>query len=157
DAYPTSQGWQREECKINLYLFACAVACTTDDYLNLRFVNFSGLLSRSPSFWPLLRLLEWVINTPLMLLRMVINSPAWLWRRRWNGYIEECCNVLWTDAGLKITSSKLPDAPLSKHLQNWKMRLPEAFRGQDFTHHDIISLVDRFCKSSEYTDRTIGI
>src|SRR5271169_2575583 len=27
--------WQREECKINIYLFACAIACTVDDYVAL--------------------------------------------------------------------------------------------------------------------------
>ncbi len=25
--------WQREECRINVYLFSCAIACTVDDYL----------------------------------------------------------------------------------------------------------------------------
>src|SRR2546430_14199129 len=28
--------WQREECKINVYLFVCAIACTVDDYLSSR-------------------------------------------------------------------------------------------------------------------------
>ena len=32
DAFPGLEGWQREESRINLYLFACAIACTADDY-----------------------------------------------------------------------------------------------------------------------------
>jgi hypothetical protein len=32
DRFKTLSGWQREESKVNLYLFACAIACTVDDY-----------------------------------------------------------------------------------------------------------------------------
>src|SRR5438093_4391224 len=45
-AYRTAEGWQREECKINLYLFACAIACAVDDCFNVRLVNFAPLYSR---------------------------------------------------------------------------------------------------------------
>ena len=37
------------------------------------------------------------------------------------------------------------------------MRLPEAFRGQDFTHHDVISLIRSFCASSATKDKPIVI
>ena len=37
------------------------------------------------------------------------------------------------------------------------MRLPEAFRGQDFTHHDVIALIQRFCESSTTKDKPIVI
>jgi hypothetical protein len=40
--------WQREECKINLYLFVCAIACTVDDYLALPPKNLSRISERYP-------------------------------------------------------------------------------------------------------------
>src|SRR5579862_286321 len=156
-AYPASEGWQREEHKINLYLFACAIACTTDDYFNQRLVNFSPLRRWLPRLWPLLSLSERILNTPAMLVRIGINWRVWRWRKRWNSCIEECCNLLCTNVGLQLSSSALPRTALPKQLLTWNMRLPEAFRGQDFTHQDIISLIERFCASSQPTDQPIGI
>src|SRR5262245_21907459 len=48
DRYPTLDGWQSEESRANLYLFVCAIACTTDDYFAQRWVNFSALKNRFP-------------------------------------------------------------------------------------------------------------
>ena len=49
DRYPTLSGWQREESKANLYLFVCAVACTADDYLGLRWIDLKPVSKRVPS------------------------------------------------------------------------------------------------------------
>src|SRR5439155_2874515 len=46
ERYSSLAGWQREESKVNLYLFTCAVACTVDDYLALQPLIFSALTKR---------------------------------------------------------------------------------------------------------------
>ena len=61
-AYSASGGWQREEIKVNLYLFACAIACTADDYFNLRPVDFSPLGSRLPRLRMLLTAAQWILK-----------------------------------------------------------------------------------------------
>src|SRR5207302_7310464 len=81
EAYRTAEGWQREECKINLYLFACAIACTADDCFNFRLVSFKPLYSRISRLRPLLLSLEWALNTPASLARRAMNWPAWRWRK----------------------------------------------------------------------------
>jgi hypothetical protein len=44
DAYDGLLGWQREESKANLYLIACAIACTMDDYFALHWLNYMSSL-----------------------------------------------------------------------------------------------------------------
>src|SRR5215813_8740579 len=61
-AYRTSDGWPRQECRINLYLFACAVACTADDCFNFRLVNLAPLYLQLPRLRLVLAPLEWALN-----------------------------------------------------------------------------------------------
>jgi hydroxymethylpyrimidine pyrophosphatase-like HAD family hydrolase/adenine/guanine phosphoribosyltransferase-like PRPP-binding protein len=180
DACRKSGGWQREECKINLYLFACAIACTTDDYFNAPFVNFSPAYSRLPRLRPLLVPAEWAVNSCASLLRILTNCRAWRWRRRWNSRIQEVCDLLLGGTRLPAavgapivygralsrlrfadrassTSGKAPGLRLPVRLSNWKMRLPEAFRRQDFTHEDVISLIRHFCASNPPTNEPTAI
>jgi len=157
DAYGVSEGWQREECRINLYLFACAIVCTTDDYFNQRLLDLSLLRSRVPRLDFLLTATEWVFNTPASLLKILVNWRAWPWRKRWNSSLHEICDLLIAGGDSRMTSSIFPRVGLPERLQNHKMRLPEAFRAQDFTHQDVISLVQRFCAASEPNEAPVTI
>src|SRR5947209_4104557 len=121
DACRTSDGWQREECTINLYLFACAIACTADDYFNAPLVNFSPIYSRLPRLWLVLRPAEWAINSSALLLRIVSSRRSWRWRRHWNSRIEQVCDLLLTRTELPATLSSVPTAKLPERLLNWKM------------------------------------
>ena len=42
--------WQKRESAVNVYLFACAIACTIDDYLDEKTVDLSPIakIARSP-------------------------------------------------------------------------------------------------------------
>src|SRR2546421_9545759 len=92
DACRTSDGWQREECRINLYLFACAIACTTDDYFSQRFLNLNVLRSHLPRLQLLITATEWLLNTLASHLKIVANWRAWQWRKRWNSSLHEICD-----------------------------------------------------------------
>ena len=157
DAFPASWGWQREEIKINLYLFACAIACTADDYFNLGLVDFAPLCSRLPRLRPFLGPVEWTLNTSALLLQIAMNWRAWRWRKCWNSCIREVCGLLVAESESSIMRAAVPSVGLPERLSNWKMRLPEAFRRQDFTHQDVISLIERLRTSSVQTDRPITI
>ncbi len=156
-AYRQFDGWQREECKINLYLFACAIACTADDYFNLKRTDLSPLSSNLPRFRTLLGAAELTFNTLGWLLRIATNWRAWRWRKHWNICLEGVCDLLVGGTELRTTTSTFIKVPLPRQLLRWKMRLPEAFRGQDFTHHDVISLIQRFCDSCPSHDQPLTI
>ena len=157
EQYPALTGWEREESKINLYLFACAIACTADDYFGQKLKDLSQLVSRLPQLRLILRWADWILNTTAWLLRMATHWRAWRWRRRWTSFVEEICGLVLTETELRTDSDALLHVRLPKRLLKRRMRLPEAFRGQDFTHHDVISLVKRFCESSRPNDVPITI
>ena len=157
DAHRALEGWEREESKINLYLFACAIACTADDYFSQKLVDLSLLYSRVPQFWFFLRSADWLINTLAWLVRMVLNWRAWRWRKRWNSLVGEICDLLIADAELQTISSALAEVRLPQALLIRRMRLPEAFRGQDFAHQDVISLIQRFCAASRPSQEPVTI
>ena len=90
-AYRTFEGWQREECKINLYLFACAIACTADDYFNLRPVDLSRVRSQLPQLGAFFGFAEAAFNTISTLLKITMNWRAWRWRKHWNLCLEQIC------------------------------------------------------------------
>ena len=62
-----SAGWQGEERRINLYLFACAIACTLDDYLSARPWSLAAVARRFPAARTAVAVAESVLNAP----------PAW--------------------------------------------------------------------------------
>src|SRR5438093_3081724 len=70
---PTAAGWQRDECKINLYLFACAIACTADDYFAEKLKDLSPLYPHLPQLRPILRFANRLLNDAASLCRMVIH------------------------------------------------------------------------------------
>src|SRR5438874_5780041 len=97
DGYQALDGWQREESKINLYLFACAITCTTDDYFGSRLPQLSLLSSRIPRLRFLFMAAE-KVNLLGSLARIIWNWKAWRWRRRWNSCVAETCELLIADA-----------------------------------------------------------
>src|SRR5580658_9527916 len=50
--------WQGEERRINLYLFACAIACTLDDYLAARPWSLAAVARRFPRVQTAIRAAE---------------------------------------------------------------------------------------------------
>src|SRR5438094_8325153 len=156
--YPTFEGWQREECQINLYLFACAIACTVDDYFSLQLLDLFPLYSCLPRLLLLLRAAEWLAGAGRWLLTMIVDARVWQWRKQWNSCLEKLCSPLIAESEFRrVTPSAPTNFRLPKRLLKWRMRLPEAFRGQDFTHHDVISLIQRFCVSSTTKDPPLVI
>jgi hypothetical protein len=88
--YETVSGWQREESRANLHIFACAVACTADDYFALRRLNLKLLANRVPQLWPAISAFQSIAGTVQLGVR-VRDHPAWRWPRRW----DECVAEVW--------------------------------------------------------------
>ncbi|HLH32372.1 MAG TPA: HAD hydrolase family protein, partial [Terriglobia bacterium] len=157
DGYSVLSGWQREESKANLYLFACAIACTSDDYFGLRWLNLRPVAGRIPQqLKPALSLVQSIGDTVQSAIK-VQDIAAWRWRRRWDECVSQVCKLVIADAvgeaaafdairkiTLDLGSTRLPAGLLRR-----RMRLPEAFRSQDMAHHDVITLADRFSASDD--------
>src|SRR5215475_2379825 len=151
DGYQVLSGWQREESKANLYLFACAVACTADDYFAGRWLDLKQIKKRAPRLDPILSAVQSAADT-LQGAVKVADMRAWRWRRRWNECLAEACRLVLADAGcdmeplarIRRMAADLAVIPLPKGLRKRRMRLPAAFRVQDMAHQDVIALIERF-------------
>jgi hydroxymethylpyrimidine pyrophosphatase-like HAD family hydrolase/orotate phosphoribosyltransferase len=154
--YETVSGWQREESRANLYIFACAVACTADDYFALQWLNLKPLANRVPQLRPAISAFQSIADTAQSAVK-ARDRAAWRWRRRWDECVAEVCRLVIAGRGgedepfghVRRIGGELCAESLPPGLLRRRMRLPEAFRSQDMAHHDVITLIDRFCASDK--------
>jgi hydroxymethylpyrimidine pyrophosphatase-like HAD family hydrolase len=137
--------WEREECRINFYLFACAIACTVDDYLGSRPWDLASVSSSLPSLRWAVKGAETALNVPHRLRSRFRDARLPAWRRQWGQCVDAACDLLLgkgrqtffelAERGLARAASLLPDAALDR-----RMRIPEGFRCQDLAHHDVCAM-----------------
>ena len=142
--------WQQEESLINVYLFACAIACTVDDSLARPPWRLAVVARRFPRLRSVIARAEFCLNAPDALRRLAADRYLQRWRRGWDGAVERACDLLL--AGPPAAAAKwaehraviegLMTAPLPARARDEKMRLPEGFRCQDLAHQDVIELRD---------------
>ena len=157
--------WQREECKINVYLFVCAIACTVDDYLSSRPWDLAPLSNYFPRLRWAVGTAQRLLNLPYLLRSAARDRSVRLWRRRWDPCVDRACDILlngadpeagqWT--GLHRMVTEVASIPLPERLLRQRMRLPEGFRCQDLTHHDVFALVGRFVASQQDCTKEVVI
>jgi len=159
DRFPVRTGWQREESRINLYLFVCAIACTADDYFAQHLLNLGPIANRFPMFKSSLNVVQAAVDLPQWVAKLR-ERAAWRWRIQWDEVVARACELLLSEAACvyrtlhelstPLLSAQLPEALLKRH-----MRLPEAFRGQDMAHQDVVELIRRFCVATAPSDEPI--
>ena len=134
-------GWQGAERRINLWLFACAIACTLDDYLSSQPRSLAALSRRLPAVRTAIRAAN-CLPSPT-------EARVREWRNQWTDCVNAACDMLLeTDSAgfagrarqlLASASKALDERALSQ-----RMRIPEAFRCQDLAHQDVGAMV-RLC------------
>ncbi|MGA2736234.1 MAG: HAD hydrolase family protein [Bryobacteraceae bacterium] len=149
-------GWQGEERRINLYLFACAIACTLDDYLAARPRVLSALARRFPGAGIGIRAAAALANAPAR------NAHVAAWRRQWADCVDAACELLLGGDGERFCEQArhlLAAAPsvFRETAQRQRMRIPEAFRCQDLTHQDVCAMVRLCLPALPEKDRPIAI
>jgi hydroxymethylpyrimidine pyrophosphatase-like HAD family hydrolase len=154
--------WEREECRINFYLFACAIACTVDDYLGSRAWNLERVAERVPRLRRAVKAAETALNLPYRLRSRLRDARLPAWRRQWGECVDAACGLLLgggiqpfvelAGRGLARAAAALPGAALDR-----RMRIPEGFRCQDLTHHDVCAMTARARESLAGTDRPVVI
>ena len=147
-------GWQRDECAINVYLLACGIACTVDDYLGRRRWDLALIAERLPRLRVVTPALRWLLGLPHAMVKRVRDHPVRQWRDRWGRCAEMACEMLvgvttpehqrWAE--LRSICKTLSRTTLPPRLLQRRLRIPEGFRCQDLSHHDVLALARRFAE-----------
>jgi len=143
-------GWQGEERRINLYLFACAIACTLDDHFASRPWTLASMARR------------FAAGGPLIEMRRSGAAREVAWRRQWTDCVDAACELLLRSDGARFFERVRPllisaSSALGEAAQRQRMRIPEAFRCQDLTHQDVCSMVRLCLPWLPQEDRAISI
>jgi trehalose-6-phosphatase len=144
--------WQQEEAWINLYLLLCGLHCTASDYLAYR--PWTSTRRDSPLralVASALDVLGWFYRLSAAKDQMRVLA----WTRLLEPCIDSVCHLLLDRAAGHAVSTEPIDEvlrqiledPLPESVLDWRLRIPEAFRCQDLTHHDVIVLAQRCAES----------
>ena len=147
-----SPGWQRGECAINVYLLACGIACTVDDYLGRRVWDLALITERFPRLRLATATIRGLLGLPHAVRTSLGDRAVRRWRESWTRCVEMACEILvgstapdeerWKElwsAYEALRRTKLPPGLLRRRL-----RIPEGFRCQDLSHHDVLAMARRF-------------
>ena len=155
--------WQREECRINVYLFSCAIACTVDDYLARPARNPTQYLKGMPG--AIVHLLESGTEYAHSLWARFVDRKVIRWRHHWHRCVNLACEILATNADprdakwaeLRHAVELVDRAKLPERLLRRRMAVPAAFRNQDLTHHDVSALACRFDATCGDPDAPVAV
>lgn len=144
--------WQQEESATNLYLLICGIACVVDDYLARRLCDLSPISARFPRLRFALAAAQRFLDASQWLHALLADRALARWRRRWDQCVDRVCEMLasgftpadsrWAD--LRLSLAALSKARVPQRLLKQRLPLPAAFRNQDLSPRDILSLARRF-------------
>jgi hydroxymethylpyrimidine pyrophosphatase-like HAD family hydrolase/orotate phosphoribosyltransferase len=147
--------WQQEECKINLYLFVCAITCTIDDYLGRSQMNLSRIAERFPPLRLAVVMAQKSLDMTHLLRNLFWDRTIMSWKEMWVSFVDQVCTLLVNESEpsveqineLKIMFRDLLETKLPDRLLGRRMILPEGFRSQDLTHQDLFTMIRHFIAS----------
>jgi hydroxymethylpyrimidine pyrophosphatase-like HAD family hydrolase len=152
-----SRGWQTDEVATNIFLLACGMLNSVDEYL------------REPSLrlpWKVaaLRLgrgARWVAENSLTILRPRRRAKLRGWREAWLDGLHDFLRPMVADetsnpdalvSSASRLSALLHGAPLSAALRAGRVGVPSPFRRLDLTHRDVLALGRRYVQ--RFPDRS---
>lgn len=157
--------WQREECKINLYLFVCAIACTIDDYLARSQMSLSRISEHFPPLRFAVAIAQQTLNMAHLLRSFFCDRSIISWKEIWVPFVDQVCTLLVNESEpgveqvtkLQIMFRDLLKTKLPERLLRRRMILPEGFRSQDLTHQDLFTLIQHFIASHRDRKKSLVI
>jgi hydroxymethylpyrimidine pyrophosphatase-like HAD family hydrolase len=152
------EDWQYAEVMTNVFLLCSSISDTIDDYVLGDHYDFSQAMAVLPVIRPVIGALERLLE--------VSRKCHWLrvrrlrkWREDWEIALEEFLKLFVSTGSpnrdalshsiRRLTSLLLTEFP--GYLLSRRPRIPAAFRSQDLTHFDILSLGQKFVRA--YPDR----
>ncbi len=148
--------FQRQETRVNIYLLVCAMGCAADDYLAWRPSHLtSDVQKRIPRLKGTAGAIDAFVNTVHAHGRAPGDRRLKHWRRELGDCIDLAAETLVYDpigvpaswSGLEKAARGLCATRLPGGLLDWRLRIPEAFRCQDLSHHDAVALAKRFLRA----------
>jgi haloacid dehalogenase-like hydrolase len=147
-------GWQCGEVLTNVFLLACAITDTIDDYLVGEAYTFSKVVRLVPRLGPVARAAEKLFALGRRI-RQVRLRRVRVWREQWAAGVGEFLRVFVAPgqpdqprlSGARLRLARLLSVPLPADIQRRRPRIPAAFRTQDLTHFDILTLGRMFAAS----------
>ncbi len=155
--------WHRAESKLNIYLFSCAISCTLTDFLYKRPWHLAPLARMFRPLTGLILKAETVLNFPSEVKLVLKHRKLKKIQEEWDVVVEAVCRLLILDEAqgpvneekpggssgnpvqmCKDGMAKFQSQALPRELLRARMKLNEGFRCQDLTHHDIMTLANRF-------------
>lgn len=150
--------WQRAEVMTNVFLLSCAITDTMDDYLLGASYDLSQITRLLPSVAPGVRMVEKLLAVSRNI-REARLSRARVWRETWVAAVAGFSRAFvapgrpggkaLSDARARL--ARLLSAALPAEFRLRRPRIPAAFRTQDVTHFDILTLARRF--AATFPDR----
>lgn len=142
--------WHRKEIATNIFLLACALSDTVDDYLLGTGIDSSKL----GKFIPGGRRLGGVANGLSAIVRSHRLKKLAKWRSDWGTAVEQFLKWRFAELGEHFSPAQRTDVwatmtTLLSHefpaeLTRRRCRIPAAFRSQDLTHFDVFAMANKF-------------
>ena len=161
------EDWQHAEVMTNVFLLSSAISDTIDDYLLGNNYDFSKATAIIPWASPVVRLVEKLLTVSRRM-RLLRTRAVHQWRESWNTAVEEFLGFFVATGqpdrrALSHTIGRLAtllSIELPLDIQRRRPNVPAAFRSQDLTHFDILSLGQAFvraCPQREHPVLVVGI
>ena len=154
--------WQCEESLVNMYLFACAISCTVDDFILWKPFELLSVVGLYPAFKIVILFVQSILNLSYSIKSSKSIRSISRWNTKWNSFVNEVCRLLlkidiptpdeinaFKNKFLDIINVKFPKSLLER-----RMKINEGYRCQDLTHHDILKMADKFLETFPDKDST---
>jgi len=156
--------WQRRESRINVFLLACALSDTVDDYLHGVHFDFARAMKIVPEIQPAVRLIHFLLRIGRKARGLRLRDLHH-WRELWGRAVEEFLEPAftgdWAHTGaLRASSARLVsllDVDFPPGLRLRRPRVPGSFRKKDLTHHDVLALGRKFAGSFPNRERPLAV
>ncbi len=144
--------WCQREWLINLYMLSSAAADLTDDYL----VRGVTDLSKVTDYFSFLNApVRIIFKTTLIKSRIVgalTDRRLRRWRESWSEWLIDICESLVEEKlpapdmqqRFRRKLEPLLEFSFPRNLRTMRMRIPAAYRSQDLTHYDFMTLADKY-------------
>ena len=155
-------GWQDEEVRTNIYLLACAILDLTDDHLLARKYDLSKI-AKIPVVGSLLAATERLQNRAARAGSQSQELSAW--RQQWQSELIAALRSFLGASRLNRADrenictrmGKLLTSEDFKSLHRKRLRVPGAYRSQDLTQFDVLSLGEKFVSAFPERDRPLTV
>ena len=153
-----AEPWQTEEMLTNIFLLACAISDTADDCLSGKRYDFSGKAPRALA--PLAAIPAHILNARQRFAQSRLDTLR-PWRAEWEEALHRLLQIhvrpgaLASDDYMTAARHLLARLEGEFPLQFARRRInsPRAFRSQDYSSHDTVTLAGKFCAQHANPDQ----